>query len=152
MLIAVIGRRWISSHEGGKRRLDNPDDFVRIGIATALKRNIRVIPVLVDGATMPPARELPNDLKLLVPRNALELSHKRFSADLERLIGALERALEKTTAERGVIEHPTVAHRESEEKPQLVHRDLKPANLMVDGSQRPSTFNRLWSLSLRLKF
>lgn len=91
-------------------------------------------------------------LKLLVRRNALELSHKRFSADLERLIGALERALKKTTAERGVIEHPTVAHRESEEKPQLVHRDLKQANLMVDGSQRPSTFNRLWSLSLKLKF
>ena len=63
VLIAVIGRRWISSHEGGKRRLDNPDDFVRIEIATALKRNIRVIPVLVDGATMPPARELPNDFK-----------------------------------------------------------------------------------------
>jgi hypothetical protein len=148
VLIAVIGRRWISSHEGGKRRLDNPDDFVRIEIATALKRNIRVIPVLVDGATMPPARELPDDLKPLVRRNALELSHKRFSADLERLIGALERALEKTTAERRVIEHSTVQPRESEEKLRLetkrspeVGKLLIPPQLL--GSAEPATVLRL---------
>ena len=49
-LIAVIGKRWLtSSDQKGKRRLDNPEDFVRLEVATALKRNIRVIPVLVDG-------------------------------------------------------------------------------------------------------
>jgi hypothetical protein len=62
VLIAVIGNRWlISSEADGGRRLDNPDDFVRLEIATALKRNIRVIPVLVDGASMPPPRDLPDD-------------------------------------------------------------------------------------------
>jgi hypothetical protein len=96
VLIAVIGKRWlISSNEEGKRRLDNPDDFVRLEIATALKRKIRVIPVLVDGALIPQSSDLPDDLKLLVRRNALEVSHNRFNADLARLIDALERVFEK---------------------------------------------------------
>jgi hypothetical protein len=53
VLIAVIGKRWlISSDEEGRHRLDNPEDSVRIEIVTALKRGIRVIPVLVDGPTI----------------------------------------------------------------------------------------------------
>jgi formylglycine-generating enzyme required for sulfatase activity len=99
-LIAVIGKRWlISSDEEGGRRLDNPEDSVRIEIVTALKRGIRVIPVLVDGASMPRSRDLPDDLQSLARRNALEVSHNRFRADLERLIGAVERAVEKTTTQ-----------------------------------------------------
>jgi hypothetical protein len=96
VLIAIIGKRWlISSDEGGGRRIDNPEDSVRLEIATALKRNIRVIPVLVDGAVMPHSKDLPNDLQLLRRRNALEVSHARFNADLGRLIAALERVFEK---------------------------------------------------------
>jgi uncharacterized protein YgiM (DUF1202 family) len=110
VLIAVIGRHWlISTDEKRRRRLDDPDDFVRLEIATALKRNIRVIPVLVDGATMPRPSDLPGDLKSLVRRNAVEVSHTRFSADSERLIAALERVFEKTAAEQ----------REREEKERL---------------------------------
>jgi hypothetical protein len=101
VLIAVVGKRWLTAtDEDGKRRLDNPDDFVRTEIVTALKRGIRVIPVLVDGASMPRSRDLPDDLKSLARRNALEVSHNRFRADSERLINAVERALEKTTEER----------------------------------------------------
>jgi hypothetical protein len=110
VLIAVIGKGWLSSsHQEGQRRLDNPKDFVRIEIATALKRDIRVIPVLVDGVSMPRSRDLPDDLKALVRRNALQLSHDRFRTDSERLASAVERALEKTAAER----------REREEKERL---------------------------------
>src|SRR6266446_534261 len=110
VLIAVIGGRWlISSDEEGRRLLDNPDDFVRIEIATALKRGIRVIPVLVEGVSMPRVGDLPDDLKALVRRNALQLSHDRFRTDSERLASAVERALEKTAAER----------REREDKEQL---------------------------------
>jgi TIR domain len=99
VLIAVIGNEWLlSSDERGKRRLDNPDDFVRLEIATALKRNIRVIPVLVDGASMPRSGDLPDDLKVLARRNALEVSHNRFNADSERLVAAIERVLEKADA------------------------------------------------------
>src|SRR5580693_2788527 len=54
VLIAVIGRRWLdASDQGGKRRLDNPEDFVRLEISAALRRRVRVIPVLLDGALMP---------------------------------------------------------------------------------------------------
>ena len=60
VLVAVIGKRWLSAaDEEGRRRLDNPDDFVRVEVCTALKRGVRVIPVLVEGALMPPASQLP---------------------------------------------------------------------------------------------
>src|SRR4029077_4087142 len=76
VLIALIGERWLTSaDEQGGRRLDNPNDFVRMEIATALERGIRVIPVLVDGALMPRSSDLPDDLKALVRRNAVEISH-----------------------------------------------------------------------------
>jgi tetratricopeptide (TPR) repeat protein len=100
VLIAVLGKRWLlSSDEEGKRRLDNTEDFVRVEIATALKRNIRVIPVLVDGASMPRSNDLPDDLKLLARRNALEVSHNRFNADFGRLVTAIEKVLQKAEAE-----------------------------------------------------
>src|SRR5262249_46634838 len=74
VLISVIGKRWLtSSDEKRRRRLDNPEDFVRLEIATALKRDIRVIPVLVEDASMPRPRDLPDDLKSLAYRNALEV-------------------------------------------------------------------------------
>ena len=101
VLMAVIGRRWLTAaDEAGQRRLEQPEDFVRIEAATALKRGIRVIPVLVDGATMPRSAELPEDLKALVRRHALEISHTRFSADSERLVTAVEEVLEREAAER----------------------------------------------------
>ena len=66
VLIAIIGPLWMTSTDGqGGRRLDNPEDFVRMEIATALSRNIRVIPVLMDGALMPQSTDLPDDLKPL---------------------------------------------------------------------------------------
>ena len=100
-LIAVIGRQWLNlADEEGGRRVDNPDDFVRVEIRTALMRGIRVIPVLVDGGCMPRARDLPDDLKPLVRRNALEVSHTRFKADCERLIAALDQVLKAANGEQ----------------------------------------------------
>jgi hypothetical protein len=101
VLIAVIGKRWLISSEGeGSRRLDNPDDFVRLEIATALKRSIRVIPVLVDDASMPRASDLPDDLKTLVRRNAVEVRQDRFRSDSESLITTVDQALKEARAER----------------------------------------------------
>ena len=72
VLVAVIGANWLTSKDDqGDRRLDNPEDFVRLEIGAALKREICVIPVLVDGVKMPRSTDLPEDLRPLVRRNAL---------------------------------------------------------------------------------
>ena len=101
VLIAVIGAYWVNAaDEQGYRRLDNPEDFVRMEIATALRREIRVIPVLIDGASMPKMAELPDDLKPLVRRNALPLSDTRFDDDCRRLLATIEQVFESIKAER----------------------------------------------------
>jgi hypothetical protein len=90
VLLAVIGPQWLTlTDEQGQRRLDNPHDFVRLEIATALKRDILVIPVLVARAVMPAPHDLPGDLAPLSRRNAIELSHDRFAYDVERLVEAM---------------------------------------------------------------
>ncbi len=94
VLLALIGTQWLTvTDEQGQRRLDNPDDFVRLEVEAALARNIRVIPVLVEGARMPRADQLPASLAKLARRNALELSPDRFAADTSRLLKVLERTL-----------------------------------------------------------
>ena len=98
-LVAVIGKNWLTATDAaGQRRLENPDDFVRVEIATALQRNIRVIPVLVQGASMPSADEVPEDLAPLTRRNAFELHDSSWGDDVGRLISALERVLEHRKA------------------------------------------------------
>jgi PAN domain/TIR domain len=91
VLLAVIGPHWVDTKErAGAPRLDSDKDYVRIELASALKRDIAVIPVLVDGATMPPEESLSEDLKPLAYRHALELRHSRFSADADAIVHALE--------------------------------------------------------------
>ena len=81
-MLAVIGPNWLAAKDDtGKRRLDNPDDFIVIEIGTALTRNIPVVPVLVDGARMPKASELPDSLKLLARCQAMQVRHTSFSSD-----------------------------------------------------------------------
>jgi formylglycine-generating enzyme required for sulfatase activity len=89
ILIAVIGRSWLSENDQNTGRLSNPNDFVRLEIATALNRNIRVIPVLVERATMPRPQDLPEDLSKLSRRNAIELSDIRWQRDVDQLIDAI---------------------------------------------------------------
>lgn len=96
VLLALIGSRWLSAMDDeGRRRLDLPDDLVRIEIEAALGRHVKVIPVLVDGARMPEPEDLPGSLAALVRRQALELSPQRFDYDTSRLI----RVLDGTVAE-----------------------------------------------------
>ncbi len=104
-LIAVIGREWLgASDEGGRKRLENPEDLVRLEIATALERDIRVIPVLVQGAQMPLAADLPEDLKALARRNSVELSDNRFRTDIDQLIEALEAPTSQQLADSVFVE------------------------------------------------
>ena len=93
VVLVMIGRRWVNAADpAGQRRLDDPRDWVRVEIATALANpKVRVIPVLVQGAPMPGAHELPEELKELAWRNAIELSDNRFQYDANRLIRLIER-------------------------------------------------------------
>lgn len=89
-LIVVIGPRWSSCvDEAGLRRLEKPDDFVRLEIAAAFSQNKRVIPVLVGGASMPSADELPPDIESLWRRQARELSDSRWEYDVGELAKVL---------------------------------------------------------------
>lgn len=90
VLLAVIGKGWLDAKgESGRRRLDDPMDFVRLETASALKRDIPVIPVLVRGASMPRVEDLPEDLKELAFRNGVELTHARWDSDVQVLLKAL---------------------------------------------------------------
>jgi hypothetical protein len=93
-LLAVIGADWLDVRDDeGNRRLDNTNDFVRIEIAAALQRDIPVIPILLDGARMPRAGQLPDDLKELASRNGLDVRHASFHDDVEKLIRGLKRTI-----------------------------------------------------------
>jgi hypothetical protein len=90
----MIGPHWLEAHDqSGKRRLDNPKDSVRVELASALKGDIAVIPVLVEGTQMPSEAGLPDDLKPLARRHALELRHTRFNADADAIMDALEQVV-----------------------------------------------------------
>src|SRR6185436_17728712 len=94
VILVVIGPNWLGmKDESGERRLDNPDDFVAIEIAAALARDIRVIPVLVDGARMPKASELPESLNPLARRQAVDVRHTHFGHDAEALVARMREAL-----------------------------------------------------------
>jgi hypothetical protein len=88
VLLALIGSRW--SGKDGRRRLADPEDFVRLEIEGALRHDVRVIPVLIDGAQMPRLADLPPSLTDLVKLQAFELALSHFDPDAEKLIRALE--------------------------------------------------------------
>jgi len=90
LMLVLIGPDWLEGKDkSGRRRIDNPADFVRLEIAAALKRNIPITPVLLQGAQMPGAEQLPADLAPLAYRNGFELSHNRWDSDVKELIRRL---------------------------------------------------------------
>jgi hypothetical protein len=95
VLLAIIGDRWLDATDAdGKKRLDDPEDFVRIEIESALEQGIPVIPLLVRGAQMPEEEDLPASLKPLVYRNGIPIRpDPDFHRDMDRLISALEEHL-----------------------------------------------------------
>ena len=94
VLVALIGPRWLTlADDDGHRRLENPNDYVRFEIRTALKRGVRVIPVLVDGAKPVRRGELPPDLRKLARLNSLEMSYDRYQYDADKLISIVGKEL-----------------------------------------------------------
>jgi hypothetical protein len=90
VLVALIGDKWLTAEKAGKRRLDDPRDFVRLEVAAALDRDILVIPVLLEHARMPSAEELPENLVELADRNALRLTDENWQDGVNRLVRAVE--------------------------------------------------------------
>jgi hypothetical protein len=94
VLIALIGPTWSTiADQRGRRRLDDPDDIVVLEIQAALEREIRVIPVLVDGAVMPDRENLPDRVQGLARRNAVRVDHETFHSDVAILLDVVERSL-----------------------------------------------------------
>jgi formylglycine-generating enzyme required for sulfatase activity len=109
VLLAVIGPRWVDARdEHGNRRLDSLDDFVRIEIASALQRNIPVIPILLEGTKVPKAEQLPTDLQGLALHNGLDIRHASFHNDMDKLIRGLKghagSAIARTTVHSSAAE------------------------------------------------
>jgi hypothetical protein len=143
VLLALIGEQWLTITDAqGRRRLDDPNDFVRLEIEAALARNVRIIPILVDGARMPTTEELPDSLARLARRQALELSPSRFDFDTGRLL----RVLDTTLAEVRTAHHDASAISASAERqavPNTAENDVSAAvetvrDLLAAGDSTPS--------------
>jgi hypothetical protein len=103
VFLAMIGRRWATlSDDTGRLRLGDNNDFVRREIRAALRRDIPVIPVLVEGTPMPSEMQLPADIAALRRRQNFELSSRQFKEDVERLIVKIRdvHGLRRTTSAR----------------------------------------------------
>src|SRR6516164_6675547 len=133
VLLALIGPKWLStSDDRGARRLDNPNDFVRLEIETALARDIRVVPLLIDGARMPQPEDLPESLRPLLDRQHVELDHERFGSEVEKVIKALSKVVTPTALSKVVT--PTKA----EWRASLVKRENRYVKLRIETSgERP---------------
>lgn len=92
VMLVVIGPRWLNIADAqGRRRLDQPGDWIRAEVAEALRRDVRLIPVLLEDTPLPDAAELPEELRPLLRRQTLPLSDGRWRGDLQRLVETLER-------------------------------------------------------------
>src|ERR1700745_142576 len=100
LMLVLIGRNWADvKDEDGRMRLENPGDFVRLEIEAALRRDIVVMPVLMQGAHMPTAEQLPTEIKDLAYRNGFELSHTRWESDIGEMMRRLGLNVPKVDAE-----------------------------------------------------
>lgn len=98
VMLVVIGPQWLHAQdEQGQRRLDDMHDFVRLEVEVALARDVRVVPIFIDGAQPPRPEELPPSLQPLVRRQATTIAHDRFGADADRIVAALQRIVSAET-------------------------------------------------------
>jgi hypothetical protein len=117
VMLVVIGKGWLVDADG-RHRLEDVDDYVRMEVATALRRNIRVVPVLVEGAEMPTAAELPEPLANLTRRHAFEINDARTRADRDELLRRLDTILGPPAPDASAS--PAVAVRPPDPQPEPV--------------------------------
>jgi hypothetical protein len=129
VLLALIGPNWLSASHGGGRRLDDPDDYVRIEIEAALDRNVRVIPLLIGDVEMPASAELPASLAPLTRRHAIQLSAHRFQDDSEPVLAQIESTLAEQAARRTNM-------RSEQERTEAEERARREADLREEQRQQ----------------
>jgi TIR domain len=133
VLVALIGPDWAAAHDpAGRRRLDDPADFVVLEIATALRRGIRVVPVLVDGAAVPRLIDLPQALGPLAHRNAIRVDHETFKSDVDALLTAVGRMLNADQNRRQAPGTAPVGGHAGAERPGNATRWLNSAGAQRD--------------------
>ena len=133
VLLAIIGDQWVRAVDArGNRRIDDPSDFVRIEIESALKRNIPVIPVLVGQVEMPSAEDLPPSIQSIVFRNATEL---RAGRDLDQHLQLLVRGLESLLRPKNLTNEKAISDTDP------VH-DIKQAKVS-DRTDAPSVLEEI---------
>jgi hypothetical protein len=93
VMLALIGKRWLGENGEGKTRIHEPHDWIHTEVSAAIERGVRVIPVMLDGASMPAAESLPEDLRPLTRMNAVDVRGSRLDADVWDLTGATITAL-----------------------------------------------------------
>ncbi len=94
VMLALIDPEWATATDKqGRRRIEREYDYVRTEVVTALTRGIRTVPVLIGGAQMPEPETLPELLRPLARRNALDLDFNQFDAEIGRLVGAIRKML-----------------------------------------------------------
>ena len=110
VLIALIGRDWLDARDAdGHRRLDDPDDFVRREIESALAEGVVVVPASVQGAEIPRADSLPPSLAPLTRRQGFQLSDAGWQDDAGRLIRRLEAVTDEQPADDRAVARPVPA-------------------------------------------
>lgn len=162
VMLAVIGPKWLSSADGqGRRRIEDDADFVRMEIESALSRGVRVIPVLVDGCAPIAAIDLPEALKALARRQAIEIRHDRFGVDADQLAETLRKIIntqpESVESESVLISAAQLAELENTiaESPNIAglyrERHLSPAQIanIRRAAQIPAKARLLALLDLR---
>jgi len=132
VLLVLMGADWANSTDPktGKRRLDNPKDFVRVEIRGALTRDIPVVPVMLDGAEIPDEAQLPDDIKGLLSRNAEFVEYRNFDADVQRLLKKLGWV---------AVPNKRLLQQQSQER-----YETKPSNLAREAAQRTLRPKVIW--------
>jgi formylglycine-generating enzyme required for sulfatase activity len=112
VVIVLIGPIWHSiTDEMGRKRLEDPHDFVRMEVQAALESDVLVVPVLVHGAHMPKAKDLPVELQSLTYRRAIEIRHRQFENDVENFVHELEKHLSGIEQNQDVTSYQRVGVR-----------------------------------------
>jgi len=104
VMVTLIGQKWLTAtNSAGEKRLNDPNDFVHLEIASALDQSVDIVPILLDNTPMPVAKDLPGSLRPLTRRNGIEIGHTRFNSDVDRLIQGIEVIFQERAAKEDEI-------------------------------------------------